>query len=319
MMATIRVLELLRQAASFYDLEVDSCFKSLGSTFDHAGDMGNALRFLAWSLQQVFTLRHASNPNDMMLLIFVEDAQLVTAWVSQQAAKHSKAAKRRKNKYEEQLQDLIGLGYCKEEIFGDSPLGDQMQTGRAAVDRAIKLSKVWDGFKGIAQELHGACGVLANVDSPIHKAVVDVESLPTYCGRPYPAFVADELMGGLEMYCCFGEHELTLIPSGQQRLEVQGKNVLLTGGILETITIDGFAVTDATPMIRIACKGRVTETAVRVEKTPKATYVWGWIEAQVPAVCIVCKDNTVRYGFCKPNNCRDLGRWISKDVFMALH
>lgn len=318
MMATIRALELLRTAASFHDLEVDSCFKSLGSTFDHAGDMGNALRFLAWSLQQVFTLRDASNPNDTMLLMLVDDAQLVTDWVSQQAAKHSKAAKRRKNKYEEQLQDLVGLGYCKEEIFGDSPLGDQMQTGRASVDRAIKLSKVWDGFKGIAQELYWACSTLANVDRPVHEAVVDVESLPTYCGRPYPAFVADELMGGLEIHCCFGEHELTLIPSGQQRLDVQGKRVLLMGGILESVTIEGFAVTDATPMMRIACKGRITEVSVRVEKTPKATYVYGTIEAQVPAVCIVCKGDSVRYGFCKPNNCRDLGRWISKDVFMAL-
>jgi hypothetical protein len=318
-MANIRVLELLRRASSFHDLKVESCFKSIGSSGDHAGDMGNAQRFLAWALQQLFELRNAhDDTNEVMLLL---DVQLVAAWVCSRTASMKVSATRSKKKFEEQLEDLINLGYCKEEIFGDSEIGDRMQTGRIFVDRALKLSNVWCGFQPIAQQLQAACIVLANFDRPLYEAFVDIDSLPTFGGRPYPAFVtalADELMGGLEIHCRFGEHELTLIPSGEQKQEVQGKHVILAGGVLATFTIDGFRTADTTPSVWMHCNGSIIQTTVRVERTPKATYIYVSTVDQVPVVRVVYKENTVTYGFCRPNNCREVGRWVSKDAFMAL-
>ncbi|GAQ88702.1 hypothetical protein KFL_004530060 [Klebsormidium nitens] len=284
---------------------------------DHAGDLGNALRYFSWALRRVSKLREAHDSDEIASLM--ADVAQVYGWVRVLAATHTVAASETRTKFVDKVQDLYNLGYCAEEIYGDSPLGDSMHTGDNLVRRATKLAEVWRSFERIARELHTACNALADFDRPAHDAFVDIAFLPLHYGQPFPAFVtalADEAARGLEIRFCFGEASLTLLPFGKPEQASEEGHTLIKGGVLAELTAEGFPDFEGKATMAIMYKGRelfpVETTEVRIQTTPKATYVHGAIDSDihVPVVNVVYKEGTIRYGFCSTGHCKDLSSWI---------
>ncbi|GAQ90970.1 hypothetical protein KFL_007080080 [Klebsormidium nitens] len=252
-MARLQALNLLRKAA-LIDLQVDNCIEGLGSRGDHASDMCSALRYFAWALQEAFDLRKARDLCRLELL--VGDVQTVHVWVQACSARHEEAAVKARRLFEEKVQGLFNMGYCMEEIYGDSPLGDKMHTGGRFVRLVDCLSRVWRRLGHVADEMSMACKTLADFDRPIKDAFVDIKLLPLLGGEPFPSFMTElarDAASKLEIRFSFGDKNLTIWPGSGAVCQSSGDgHLLLTGDPMSRIGVQGFPCTDeeATMAIR---------------------------------------------------------------------
>lgn len=170
--SAMHVLELLRRAEA-YPLSVKHVFEEFEGAGVHVGDLGNALRHLAWSLQRIWELRSAAT--DEVRQSILSDVQEVHRWIIQGVSMRRAEAAEARASFEKKVLELKNSGLCKEEIFGDSPLGDEMHVALEVVWVRKASVENWTAFELIARQYCASCGALCEAPGePSYEAFVDI-------------------------------------------------------------------------------------------------------------------------------------------------
>jgi hypothetical protein len=89
-----------------------------------------------------------------------------------------------KKHFEEKEADLLNLGYCAEEILGNSPLGESMHTRKRFMYLQQKISDLWVEYETVATQYMEACNELVS-PKQWHDGFVDVQNLPLCQTEPF--------------------------------------------------------------------------------------------------------------------------------------
>src|SRR3569833_1869844 len=88
------------------------------------------------------------------------DVEDVYHWIQSGVKTRKAVSQQAKERYEEKEADLLSLGYCVEEIFGDSPMGDSMHTRRLLMLQQQKIFDLWVAYEPVARQYYEACNEL---------------------------------------------------------------------------------------------------------------------------------------------------------------
>jgi hypothetical protein len=313
--STFHVLELLRDAEA-YPLDVRHVFERLGAGGRQAGDLSNSLRFFATSL---FCMLQA--PSEQV----VRDVGDVYRWIQNGATTRREVSQQAKERFEEKEADLLNLGYCAEEIFGDSPLGESMHTRRRFMQQQQRISDLWVEYETVATQYREACNELVS-PTQWHDGFVDVQNLSLCQTEPFPygvfrmaKDVADELC--LSFSNSDGA-SLTIYPQPKEgAVTATGENsVQIIGGLLKSVCnvlIERLPV-DSFNLFSIRFRGEeLRRTTMVVHKTPKTTSIVGVLN-NCPIVRVVRKADRIEYGFCSTGSLKDMSQWVPRSLVKQL-
>lgn len=303
------VLELLRQAEA-YSLDVRGVFKRLGSSSEQAGDLPNSLRFFAWSLQRTFESKGADSQELMY------QVRAVHSWIRRGVKVRQETCQLAKKQFSEKEADLRNMGYCTKELFGDSPMGAMMETGRRTVQLQQKMVNLWVAYDAVATQYCAGCHALSNPKRGL-LAFVDIPYLPLYESEPFLAFMrraADTTTKAISVVLSTAVgSKLTIFPyQGSATVCADGQEVQISGGLLECSRSQSFKElqSESFDKFSISLNGeKLPDTTLLIHKTPKKVSIVGALKGSTPVFRVVCKEDTREYGFCSTGRFTDMDFW----------